>query len=612
MKKTITLSLLAGALLSQLHADNAYTLETVNVTAAQGTTLNKKDVTDSVTVITKEDIEESRVSTLNEALNKLGGLFMTQNGGPGTSSSFFMRGMSSKRVLVLIDGVRYNNPTAIGAAAEFSQILLNNVERIEIIKGAQSGVWGADASGGVINIITSKAKKGLHGTTTVEYGSYDSKKASAVASYATKKFDISISGITYYVDGFSAAEPKKSEANYGKRYDELGLEKDSYKNNSLNAKLGYNITDIDRVEFNLQAINSLVNYDSGAGETNDSPIPNTYLQNRFYTIDYKHNGNTNKVNFQYNLSKFDRDTTYGDYVGDVNELKLDDKITYMKNSFLRVGTSYQKFTHKDITPNTTKDYSALSAFVTNYNKLNLLADTNTIITESVRYDSYDNFDNSLTGKFGVKQFIKNDLYISANIGTGYNAPTLGQLYGLYGPNPNLKPEKSLTSDITLGNDTLWITGFYNEITDLIDYDGSYVQIDGKSKFKGLEIGYNDYFLDSLGVNALYTYVRTEDASGKTLARRPLNQFNASATYYISDDFDIGANIEYIGKRYDSAGNQGAKTGSYAVSGLVVNVQANKNVKFYTKINNLTDRYYQTVDGYATAGRSVYVGLVAKY
>ncbi|MDF1877521.1 TonB-dependent receptor, partial [Sulfurimonas sp. SAG-AH-194-L11] len=279
MQNTIKLSLLSCALISQLSAENAYTIETINVTASQGTTLNKKDVTDSVTIITKEALDEAQVTTLNEALNKLGGIAMTQNGGVGTSSSMFVRGMDTKRALVLIDGVRYNNPTSSNGA-EFSQIMLYNVEQIEIIKGAQSGVWGSDAGSAVINIITSKAKKGLHGVVNVEYGSFDTKKTSLQASYATDKYDVLIGGSLFYTDGISAAEPKKSEATYGKRYDDLGLEKDRYTNQSLNAKFGYNITDLDRVYFNIQAINSDVNYDNGSGSTSDSTINNTYLQNR--------------------------------------------------------------------------------------------------------------------------------------------------------------------------------------------------------------------------------------------------------------------------------------------------------------------------------------------
>lgn len=620
MKKTIKFSLISIALLSQLNADNQYNLETISVTASQGTTLNKKDITDSATIITKEAIEESRATTLNEALNKLGGISMTQNGGMGKSTSMFLRGMDTRRLLILIDGVRYNDPSSLKSTADFSQIILYNVEQIEIIKGAQSGVWGSDASGGVINIVTSKAKNGLHGIANVEYGSFDSIKTSLQASYATEKFDILIGGLIYSTDGFSAVEPKQSEVDYGKRYNELGLEKDAYKNKSLNAKFGYNLTENDRIQATLQSINSDVDFDSFSGSVGDSSIPNTKVQNRFYTLSYLHKNSLNDLKFNYTLSTFDQDTL-GDgwsakYTGSINEVKIDDKISYMKDSFIRVGASYQESKSDEVTAaKEDKKYDSISLFATNYNKINLLSEVNTIITESLRYDRYDEFDNSLTWKIGLKQFLHNDFYISTNVGTGYNVPTMSQLYNPWWGDDTLAPEKSLTSDITLGNDTIWVTGFYNEITDLIDYNYAtykYSQFDGTSKFKGVEIGYEDYFLDALGINAMYTYVKTEDTNGKSLARRPKTQLDVSATYYVTESFDLGINAQYIGRRYDKADEQGAQTGKYTVANFVTNIKINDAITVYGKIDNITDKYYQTVDGYATAGRSLYLGLNAKY
>lgn len=620
MKNNIKISLILASLMSSLYAQNSYTLETINVTSSLGTSIDQKDITDSATIITKDDIQESRVTNLAEALSRLGNIPMIQNGGAGTNSSFYLRGMDSSRTLVLIDGVRYNDPTNIGAAAQFEQIMLYNVDQIEIIKGAQSGIWGADATAGVINIITSKPKKGLHAAANAEYGSYNSVKTSLQTSYATDKYDLTVGGILYNTDGFSAAAPKKSEADYGKRYDELGLEKDAYDNQSLNAKLGINLTDQDRVEAGVQSINSLSHSDSGAGITGDAKVPQTTLQNRFYTLAFKHKDSINDLKLQYNLSDFNRDYmsssyTHYKYLGSVDEYKLDDKIKYLQNSFVRVGGSYQKFKQKEITANTDKSFDAKSIFLTNYNKFELLSGKNTIVTESVRYDKYNNFDDSFTGKVGVKQFLHNDIYMSANVGTGFNAPTLGELYGQWGANPDLKPEKSLTSDLTIGNDTLWITGFYNEIKDLIEYDmttWAYVQASGKAKFRGIELGYKDYFFDSIGVNAMYTYIEAKNVYGQALARRPKNQIDASVIYYVSDDFDLGINAQYIGTRYDSADNQGAQTGKYTIANFVTNIKVNNNVTFYGKIDNLTDKYYQTVDGYATAGRSLYLGLNAKF
>lgn len=620
MKKIYPLSLLSVALLSQLNAaENQYSLKAIGVTASQGTMLDKKDVTDSVTIITKEAIEESRVTTLTEALSQLGNVATTQNGGVGQQASLFVRGMSTGRILLLIDGVRYNNPTTPDAGAELAEIMLYNVERIEIIKGAQSGVWGSDASGGVINIITSKAKEGVHANLNLEYGSFDTKKTSLSASYATEKYDVLVSGLYLGSDGFSAYEPNRADANYAKRYDELGLERDSYTNRSVNAKLGYNITDIDRVEASLQQTNSRVNFDNMGS---DDPLNNTKTKNSFYNLSYKHSGSLHTINANYSLSTFDRETLFSfaptapyNYEGSVNELRIDDKITYKEDSFLRVGLSYQLFEQKEITSNSNKKYSSLAAFVTNYNKIELFSELNTIITQSIRYDKYDEFDDALTAKLGLKQFLNKNYYISANVGSGFKAPTLGQLYGQFGANPDLKPEKSLTFDVTLGSETFWITGFYNEITDLIDGPPptwNFVNIEGKSKLQGFELGYEEYLFNTLGVAANYTYLETKDADGKELARRPKSQLDIRATYYVSETFDVGANAQYIGTRYDREDRQGAQTGEYVVANFVSNVKVNKHISVYGKINNITDKYYQMVDGYATAGRSLFLGLNAKY
>jgi len=616
MNKKIIQSLTAIALLSQLQADDAIGLPVITVTGSQGTTLEKKDVTDDVTIITQEDIQMTKATTLNEVLSKLGNIPTTQNGGVGNSSSIFLRGMDARRVLVLIDGVRYNDPSTPGATAEIDQIMLDNIKQIEIIKGAQSGVWGSDASGGVINIITKKTKQGLHGALHLEYGAYDTIHTSLQSSYATEKYSLAASGTYFDTDGFSAAAPKKSEAAYGTRSDALGLENDAYTNKSLNTKLTYNLTKKDSIGFSLNAINSLVYFDNGGGTASDNAIPNTYMQNRFYTLDYKHNDTHNTIQVQYNRSTFKRESVFSsgnyNYKSSVDEVKADDKIAYMSESFIRFGGSYLNYSQKDVSPNVDKSYNAISAFVTNYNKFHLLGKNSTILTQSVRYDKYNAFDNALTGKIGLKQFLKDNIYLSINSGTGYNAPTLGQLYGQWGANPNLKPEKTFTNDITFGNDVLWMTGFYNEITDFIGHTTEYVQLDGTSKIKGIELGYDDFFGDNFEIQALYTYLEAKDAQKQTLARRPKSQADITAIYSTSNNIDVNVHIQYIGERYDGADATGAQTGRYTTADAVVNFKVNKVLSFYAKINNLTDKYYQTVDGYATAGRSLYTGFTYKF
>ncbi|MGB5793950.1 TonB-dependent receptor, partial [Poseidonibacter sp.] len=150
MQKKISTSLVASLLI----ATNLYSnenLETITVTSATKSTQSIKDVTSNVEVITKDEIEERHFTTVSEALNTLAGINVISNGGIGNTSSVFLRGMSSKRILVLIDGIKVNDVTS-SSGAQFEHLLINEIEKIEVIKGAQSGIWGADASAGVINI----------------------------------------------------------------------------------------------------------------------------------------------------------------------------------------------------------------------------------------------------------------------------------------------------------------------------------------------------------------------------------------------------------------------------------------------------------------------------
>ena len=622
MTKTITLSLLGTLLLSHAHAASIQ-LDEVTVEAANRTEQSIKDLTESVTVISAQELEETRVRTLGEALAQLSNIALVNNGGLGKTSSFLTRGMDSKRTLVLIDGIRYNNVTG---STQYEHILLNNIERIEIIKGAQSGVWGADASAGVINVVTKGAQKGTHLSSNVEMGSFNTQQGSVQLSHKSDSFDI-VAGVSRIkTDGFSASEPSYLDAEYGKRGKELGWEDDGYTNNTYNIKGGVNITDEDRVEIRYKRISSFVEYDAGPGidaENFDNPWGfgvSAYFEktdNRFYSAAYKHKDKTNEIALQHSYSYFNDKTSK--FKGNVQETSVQDRINYAEDSFLRVGGSYQRFEHEKVEGTTDKKYADRAVYLTNYNKFSdALSFGNTIFTQSVRFDDYTTFDNKATGKLGLKQFVyENDIYLSSNYGTAYNVPTLSQLYGFWGPNENLQPETTKSLDLTLGNDNLTLTYFYNKVTDMIEWSGiwpaaGYNNISGISRLKGVELGYKDDFFDVLALNVNYTYLDAKNADGEFLLSRPKHQIDANLVYYVSQDLNIGLNGQYIGERYDQNDRQGAQTGKYAVFNTVVNYTVDKTFSVYGKINNIGDKYYQVRDGYATAERSYYAGLTAKF
>ena len=640
MNKTITLSLLSTLLIS-----NAYSalieLDEVTVEAANRTEQNVKDLTESVTIITAEDIKEARVTTLNDALIKLGNISMISNGGRGQNSSFFLRGMDTSKTLVLIDGIRYNDVTS-ASGAQFSHIYLSNIERIEIIKGAQSGIWGSDASAGVINIVTKKTENGLHLDINAQAGSFNTQEGSLQASYKKDLFDISLGISRLKSDGFSAAEPNQSSVDYGKRGSDLGYEEDAHTNNTYNAKLGINLTDQDRIEANLRRINSYTEFDASTynatTDSYDSLDAKNYvttawgvsknfeeIDNRFYSASYTHTGEIHRLTAQYSRSSFDRKVY--DFSGTTTETSLQDRINYMDNSFLRLGGSYQEFDHeKNYGADFDKGYTNKALYLSNYNKFSLIEPLGeTIFSQSLRCDNYNAFDNKITGKLGVKQFLHDNTYLSINYATGYNAPSLYQLYapsfldwvtGLPVPvgNEDLSPEETKSFDITLGTDLFTLTYFHNEVQDLIQYDPvfGYQNVPGRSKIKGAEIGYKDDFFDLVSLNINYTYLDAKNADGEFLLSRPKHQIDGNIFYYIDESLNIGLNGQYIGERYDKDGGQGAQTGKYALFNAVINYAINENFTLYAKIDNIGDKYYQVRDGYATAERSYYAGLNAKF
>lgn len=608
MKRTITLSLLSSLLLSHLHAATI-ALDEVTIEAANRTEQNIKNVTESTTIITSQELEESHVQTLGEALSQFGNIAFTNSGGIGKSTSMFLRGMDTKRTLVLIDGVRYNNPTSSINPIQYQHILVNDIERIEIIKGAQSGVWGADASAGVINVVTKSAQKGTHVFANIQTGSFNTQQGSVQLSHKTDSFDLIASISRIKTEGFSAAGPKQTNANYGIRAEDLGWEDDGYTNNTYNLKLGLKITDHDRVEASYKRIDASLEYDNTGADA--TKLEKT--DNRFYSLAYTHQDKVNDLSLQYNYAYFNN--IVSKFKGNTQEASLQDRINYMEDSFIRIGGSHQKFEHEKAQSSTTdKDYSNRAIYLSNYNKAaKLLSLGNTIFTQSVRHDNYSAFENKTTGKLGLKQFIYNDdIYVSTNYGTAYNVPLLTQLYGTYG-NTALSPEETETLDFTVGDDKLTLTYFENQVTDMIEWSaGGYYNSIGKSNIKGVEVGYKDDFLDILTLNLNGTYLDAKNADGQLLSRRPKRQLDGNIVYYISEDLNIGFNGQYIGTRYNSSSNQNTQTGKYTLFNAVVNYKVNSNFNLYAKVDNLTDKYYQIVDGYSTAKRSFYAGLNAKF
>lgn len=615
---TKTFSLITATLLLSTNAFSDITLEDITVVTATKTTQKLSNVTSNVDVITAGDIEDRGYTTVTQALNSLSGITFTQNGGLGQGTSVNLRGMDSRSTLVLIDGIRYNDITAL-SGAPFEHLMIEDIAQIEVVKGAQSGVWGADAAAGVINIITKTAKDGIHGSAHIEGGSFNTKKYGATLSAKTDAYYINVSHNVVDTDAFTAQAPKGVDIDT--------LEDDGYTNKTTSIKLGYNINETNKIDFAYRLIDADAQYDPF-----DDPngFSESSTKDAFSSVKFNHVDSFNELNVYANRSTFEREfiTDFGTslFDGQVDEYGFNSKIPYGEEDFILVGADYKKFEHKN---SINKDFNNKGVFVSNNNTFKGFMGGTTILTESLRYDSYSTFDNELTGKIGLKHIHENieGLVSSVNYGTAYTVPTLYQLYapastfgGFTYPvgNENLQAETTKAFDVTLAYRSFSVSYFNNKIDNLIEYTNGYNNVKGTSKIDGIEVAYSEEILENLQLSMNYTKLFTaEDKDGNQLKRRASETFKAAVDYYGIESLHVGANLEYVGSRTDIIFNpdfttSDAQTGKYTVVNLTADYQVTKAFQVYGKIENLTDEKYQTVYGYATSPRAFYAGVRAKF
>ena len=615
---TKTLSLVAASLLLTQATFADTTLEDITVVSATRTTQNLQNVTSNVDVITAQDIEDRGYTTVTQALNSLPGVTFTQNGGLGTSTSVNLRGMDSRSTLVLIDGVRYNDITGT-SGAPFAHLMVEDIAQIEVVKGAQSGIWGADAAAGVINIITKKPENGVHGAAHIEAGSFNTKKYGATLSTKTENYSLKVSHNVVDTDSFTAQAPKGEDIN--------NFEDDGYTNKTTNVQLGLNINESNKVDLAYTYIDADGEYDT---YQNPNGIANSTTKDSFASVNFNHIDSFNELNVYAKRSKFEREFidafSTSPFDGQVDEYGINSKIPYGAEDFVLVGADYKKFEHKN---SINKDFNNKGIFVTNNNTFKGFMGGTTILTESLRYDSYSTFDNEVTGKIGLKHIHENikGLVTSFNYGTAYTVPTLYQLYapgstfgGVYYPigNENLNPETTKSFDVTVAYKDFSVTYFNNKIDNLIEYTNGYNNVNGTSKIDGIEVAYSKEIVSDLQLSMNYTNLFTaEDKDGNTLKRRATETFKAAVDYYGVESLHIGADLEYVGSRTDIIFNpdyttSDVETGKYTVVNLTADYQVTKAFQVYGKIVNLTDEAYQTVYGYATSPRAFYAGVRAKF
>lgn len=591
--------------LQAAHA-RAVELQKVVVSASKASE-NIEDATEDIEVISGEELQERGIHTLKDLVHYITGASLTSNGGIGKATQLYLRGMSNDKVLVLIDGVRFNDPSNLSGVT-IEHLLLNNIKQVEIIKGAQSGVWGSDAAAGVINIITNDTS---HTTLNIFGGSFRTLQSSLSSAKKIDNFYYALTLGYYHTDGFSAITPYKQNP--------TDFEADGYTNRTLHLKGGFEKDGL-RAEVGAHVIRA---YDEGDtfNPTTFQPDPDsryndilryhayfTNMSQKFYSHILSLHADTTQTSRKYPDAIFGINA----FQGKTQNIEIKDIYNY-RGGRLISGIGYQDF--QTSFTNQKIGYHNRYIFAINSNRFG-----NVILQENLRYDMYDAFDNQVTGKIGAK-YRWDMATLFANYATAYNVPNQVKMLNPWGqPNFNLQPEKTKSYDVGIEAFGLKAVYFKERIEDLINWydpnsavwgDEYYKNYPGTSTFRGYELQYTRDLFDAIYFAIGAQYLSPKDSNKNTLPRRARHKYTYTFTWYPTQKHTITIDGYYVGTRYDDPAKT-RQTGRYNVTNLTASHQFAKHVKGYVQIHNIFNRRYQEVYGYGSEPRSVYIGIEGSF
>lgn len=607
MKKSFTIALLTLLGTSYAHCGKSDDLGSITVTAASSISESLKETTANISIIDSSEIEERGYRTIAEALSHISGFVTSSNGGAGQPTGIFLRGFNSGNILIMLDSIPLKDPSDPSFSSALANISLSDVERIEVVKGAQSGVWGADASAGVVNIVTKEAKEGASAAINLGYGSYDDRKAYLSLSTAGRAGSLFFAASHRKSNGFSALRPSDAEG-------------DKYINDTMDMKAWIDTGAKSRVGIFYHGIESSFDYDGY--DTSNNPLPDDKLSNGKFReklggLRYEYDGEKTKVSASASFNNIDReldDISWGasEYHGRSERGALSLSYRPDKNSRFILGAQYKRYSSYDsFSPESSFDNRALIGGY-RYIAEDLLG-ARTIFDISARYDDFSTFDDKATYRVGMKRECKRvpGLFGSLNIYSSYRAPSLYQ----YSTNNTLEPESTNGYELSIGyEEMLKITYFNNKIENRIDYDyssWSYFNSGRDYRIDGLELE-GRYFIESIStsISANYTHLfSTTDQKGDPILRVPRNCGNLFIDYYYSEDTSIGISMQYMGERVDYGDY---RLDEYTTFDINYNRKISENLKLSLKASNIGDEDYETAHGYSTAGRSIYAEVKYRF
>jgi vitamin B12 transporter len=635
-------------------ADTEPVLETreVVVTATK-TPVPVTHLTSAVEVITGEDLTRRRVKTVADALRLAQGLTVFSDGGPGTSTSVRIRGGNADQVLVLIDGAIMNSATL--GNFDFANLTTDNIERIEVLRGAQSMLWGADAMGGVINITTKKGTGVPSVSAFSEYGSFSSIREGGQVSGQKGPIDFSAAISRWDYTGFSAANYRRGAS-----------ERDAFRNWQASTRIGIKLPHEGRLDLSFRFLQGKSGFDGGFGPGFDVLGAYSNTQQYVYSASYQQPitdwwNQVLTVSRQNEILHSFPGTTQRDLATGVvsspfdpqfnpdskfntvsNRIEWQNNFQIGKPLLLTAGYQYREQQGENLNLSTggTTVSNHIIASHAGFAQAQLNMWDRVFATAGVRQDEYNVFSSATTYRTTAGYLHQETgTKVRGSYATGFRAPTINQLFFPDFGSTNLKPEKSQSMDIGVDqyllNNRLTISGgfFWNRFRDMIvaqqsaalcgtqfGFANFCAQNVGLVNTKGWE-GSVKYavvrdlpLIKSLDVQAQYTNTLTrnlEQQPGNRAPRIPVDQWSLIISYQPIDPLRINLEGRYVGSRFNDVNNLQPMR-AFDVWNLSATYDVTNRVQTYLRADNIFNEKYEEVQLFGTPVRSIFVGLKMNY